>query len=220
MATTYAELTAQLQTQLAATQKVVNIEISTDMLSTLKTNNYKLCFAKKIGDEAYNVVWQSYSAYLADNVFSWTPQFQIFGTNTFADDVTVKVSTTLQTIGLGQQVTMDPSGVISSASDGGPSTSLTFNNDYGSIHPGVNQVSTGIDGTTSSTPIYVAVDASLKGSTTLTPVEKVMVWFEQNMVTSTMFSTARAKAIELDLTAVNSVTALYTNEDWTIPPPK
>jgi hypothetical protein len=56
-------------------QKIVNIQIALDDLENLKRAGYKLCFAKKVGDNDYNVVWQSYLDYLHDNTFSWTPQY-------------------------------------------------------------------------------------------------------------------------------------------------
>ncbi|EJM63689.1 hypothetical protein PMI29_03334 [Pseudomonas sp. GM49] len=199
---------------LAAIQKVVTIEIAPGDLSLLKKSGYKLCFAKKVGTEDYNVVWQSYNAYLSNNEFSWTPQYQLFASNVFKENVQVKVSTNIVNIGLGQTSTLDEHGLLSSAVTGGPNTSMTFVNDYAPIHPGINQLSTGIDGTQVSTPIYVAVDQVVTGNTVLTPVETILVWFEQNVQTSTMFSTSRSKAIEIDLTFDNTAGRLYEDGQW------
>src|SRR5262249_28556925 len=119
------------RTAMLAAQKTVSIEIDLDDLKSLKVSNYKLCFAKKVGTEAYNVVWQSYVNYLAFNDFSWTPAYQLFGSNTFTDNVTVKVSTNKVDIGLGEQSTLDVSGILSPASTGGKPTAITMLNDYG-----------------------------------------------------------------------------------------
>lgn len=200
-----------------ATQKGVTIAIDLDDLKVLKASNYRLCFAKKVGAEAYNVVWQSYHDYLAFNEFSWTPMYQLFGSNRFDSDVTVKVSTNTINIGLGEESTLDNVGVLSGAKTGGPSTAITLINDYGSIHPGINQLSTGIDGKEISTPIYVSENPIVSGSVKLTPVERVLVWFEQNIQTSTMFSTARSQSVEIDLTNVNSATRLYQGGQWLTP---
>jgi hypothetical protein len=55
------------------------------------------------------------------------------------------------------------------------------------------------------------------GKDILTPVEKVQVWFEQDVVTSTMFSSARSNAVEVDLTDHNTATRLYSNGIWSTP---
>lgn len=202
---------------LLAAQKTVDILIDLEDLKTLKASSYKLCFAKKVGNEAYNVVWQSYGDYLANNEFSWTPSYQLFGSNTFVSNLTVKVATNKVDIGLGEQSTLDPAGVLSPPSTGGSPTAITMINNYGKIHPGVNQLSTGINGEQVSTPIYVATNPIVLGNAELTPVEKVLVWFEQNITTSTMFSTARSKSVEIDLTTTNNATRLYQGGQWSTP---
>jgi hypothetical protein len=206
-----------LTSSLAATQKSVKIQIASADLTQLKQSNYKLCFAKKVGNEDYNVVWQSYSNYLSNNTFSWTPQYQLFGSNVFQANVQVDVSTNLVNIGLGQQATLDTSGLLGPASSGGPEISITLLNNYGPIHPGVSQLSTGIDGKQVSTPIYVASQQVVTGSTVLTPVETILVWFEQNVQTSTMFSTSRSQSIEINLTDSNDAVRLYSGGSWTTP---
>ncbi|KAA0983618.1 hypothetical protein FQ192_29385 [Pseudomonas sp. ANT_J12] len=205
-----------LTSTLAATQKSVKIQIASGDLTTLKQSGYKLCFAKKVGTEDYNVVWQSYVNYLSNNTFSWTPQYQLFGSNSFQANVQVDVSTNLVTIGLGQQSILDSSGLLGNATTGGPDTSITLVNQYGAIHPGVSQLSTGIDGKQVATPIYVAINQVVTGQTVLTPVETILVWFEQNVQTSTMFSTSRSQAIEVDLTFDNNATRLYSGGSWTV----
>lgn len=201
-------------TVLNAVQKVVNIKVDQDDLATLKAANYRMCFAKKVGDNAYNVVWQSYHDYLTNGRFSWTPQFQLFGSNSFVSNVQVQMSTDPQIIGLGQTCTLDKNGILQPAITGGSETALTMDNEYGSIHPGVNQISVGITGKQESTPIYVAENSIVTGKTELTPVEKVLVWFEQNIETSTMFSDSRSKAIEVDLTSSNEKSILYKGQKW------
>ncbi|MGD7704702.1 hypothetical protein [Microlunatus sp. Y2014] len=210
--------TAQLlSVAAAASEKSVRIEVAADDLEKLKQAKYRLCFAKKVGDSAYNVVWQAYDKYLASNTFSWTPQYELFGSNTFEENVQVFVSTNKVRIGLGETAELNPSGNLGPAYTGGPATAFTMVNDYGSIHPGVNQISTSSMGTTQSTPIYVAENAIVEGSTVLTPVEKVLVWFQQDIQTSTMFSSARSKSIEVDLTQKNSAVQLYSNGAWSTP---
>ncbi len=201
---------------LEATTKSLTIEIASGDLENLKENKYKLCFAKKVGNNDYNVVWQSSDEYLVNNKFSWTPQYQIFGSNTFEDNVTVQVSTNAVGIGLGEQITPDKEGVSGKPSTGEPNNSITMHNEYGSIHPGVNQLST-INGTQKSTPIYVAQKPVVKGDTELTPIDKILVWFEQDIETSTMFSESRSNSTEVDLTSSDSATRKYEDQQWIIP---
>jgi hypothetical protein len=201
----------------AAVQKSVIIQIAEEDLATLKANDYKLCFAKKVGDADYNVVWQSYNKYLANNQFSWTPQYQLFGSNIFQGNITVQVATNVVQIELGETSVLDEAGTLKPPKTGGSDTGFTMENNYGTIHPGVNQLSTGIDGKQISTPIYVAQKAIVSGSVVLTPVEKVLVWFEQNIQTSTMFSDARAQAVEIDLTTLNCATRMYKDQNWITP---
>lgn len=212
-------LARAVRAALAASEKVVNIQIDTNDLSGLKAAGYKLCFAKKIATEEYNVIWQSYSDYLADNTFSWTPQYELFGTRVFKDNITVRISTNVVSIGLGEESVLNPAGVLLPAKTGGPTTAITMQNQFGSIHPGVNQISTGLDGKTISTPIYVAANPIVQGDVSLTPVEKVLVWFEQNVETSMMFSAARSMKVEIDLTSTNSATRLYKDQKWITPGP-
>jgi len=136
----------------------------------------------------------------------------------FQGDIQVSVSTNLIQIGLGQQSILDEAGTLQKASTGGKLTGFTLINNYGDIHPGVSQMSfNSITGKEVSTPIYVAKKLVVTGETLLTPVEKVLVWFEQNIETSTMFSNSKSKSVEIDLTQVNSDTRLYKNESWIIP---
>jgi hypothetical protein len=203
-----------LKQALDAAIKTVNIEIAKEDLQTLKDGKYKLCFAKKVGTAAYNVVWQSYDKYLVSNSFSWEPVYQLFGSNQFKSGVQVKVATNLVTIGLGEQSVLNEAGILGPPKTGGPATGFTLVNNYGTIHPGVNQLSIGIHGEMVSTPIYVATNPVVSGDTALTPVEKVLVWFQQDVATSTMFSQSVSKSIEIDLTNTNQATRLYADQKW------
>lgn len=201
---------------MTGTQKTVNIIIASQDLVTLKDNQYRMCFAKKVND-TFDVVWQSYQEYLDNNSFLWTPVYQLFGSNEFKGNVTVKVQTNTVNIELGQQATLNKEGVLGAASTGGSSTGITMVNDYGDIHPGLNQLSTGISGQQETTPIYVAPESMVPGSDLLTPIEEVMVWFEQNIETSTMFSDAKSNSTTIDLTNSNAGTRLYSNGKWSTP---
>jgi hypothetical protein len=78
-------------------------------------------------------------------------------------------------------------------------------------------MSIGIDGVQTSTPIYVSEQVMVAGTASLTPVDIVLVWFEQDIKTSTMFSNARSNPIQIDLTTEDSATRLYKGGQWTTP---
>jgi len=208
------ELALSFSNLLKDVRKTVNIQIASDDFMNLKQARYILCFAKKVGDNDYNVVWQSYLDYLLYNNFSWTPQYALFGSTTFQDNYQVRIATNTVNIGLGETSTLSADGVLGSSEPGGPTTGFTMDNQYGSIHPGVNQLSTGITGEVISTPIYVTEAPMVKGSIVLTPVEKVLVWFEENIETSTMFSTPRSMEVEIDLTFQNTASRKFENQQW------
>jgi hypothetical protein len=210
----FRESAVEFNRMLLVVRKKVNIRIALKDLINLKKARYKLCFAKKIGNKRYNVVWQSYSDYLTNNSFSWTPQYALFGSNTFRDDIQVRVSTRTVAIGLGETSILDQYGVLRNPKTGGPTTGFTMDNRFGSIHPGVNQLSTGIDGKTVSRPIYVSENPIVKGEVVLKPVEKILVWFEQYIKTGTMFSRARSRKVEIDLTVGNIASWKYKDQKW------
>lgn len=206
--------TMTLNEALKATLKQVKVKISTDDLRALKDNGYRMCFAKKVGSESYNVVWQSYKNFSENNEFSWTPQYQAFRTDTFMAGVQVKTSSNPVNIGLGELTTIDQYGILSDPVTGGDATAINVNNQYQATHLGVCQLSTGIDGKTISTPIYVSEKKCMLGSAKLMPIEKVLVWFEQEAETGTMFTNMRSMAIEVDLTQKNEINIKYEDEKW------
>lgn len=210
----YLEKAMALQSAIGSAAKSVNIQIAAEDIRRLMSNGYRMCFAKKIGDAAYNVIWQSYKDFSENNTFSWTPQYQVFRTDNFQSGVTVKTSSNPKTIGLGQITTIDRFGILSDPITGGDTAALNVDNEYKATHIGVSQLSTGIDGKIVSTPIYVSENECMLGNAVLKPVEKVMIWFECNAQTSTMFTDMKTYGIEVDLTQKNSVNLKYEDEKW------
>ncbi|MCM1083235.1 MAG: hypothetical protein NC393_12760 [Clostridium sp.] len=210
----YFAKTAALNLAVGNATKEVNIQIAVDDIRSLMNSNYRMCFAKKVGNENYNVIWQSYKDFSENNTFSWTPQYQVFRTDTFQAGVTVKTASNPKTIGLGEKTTIDSYGILSDPVTGGDTTAINVDNEYKATHIGVCQLSTGIDGKIVSTPIYVSENSCMLGNASLKPVEKVMIWFEYNAETSTMFTDMKTRCVEVDLTQKNSVNLKYENEKW------
>ncbi|WP_457584908.1 hypothetical protein [Ensifer canadensis] len=199
--------------------KVVTIIVDLEDLVSLKANNYAMCFAKKValGSDggSYNVVWQSLTGYSHSTSFLWWPQFALFATNYFVDGRMVVASTNEPTLEFGQRCVLNQYGLLEHPVSFGPD-GVTMENQYGPIHPALSQASV-LNGVQTMTPIYVAPDLMSQGSVTLNPINTVMVWFQQDISCSTMFSSARSMSIEIDLSMTNTVTCLYKGGKWSAP---
>lgn len=194
-------------------KKSIVVKLDADSLQELKQSGYSLCFAKKVNDD-YDVVWQSSTKYLSKNTFSWEPEYAVFGTNTYETSIKVEADTDVVSAELGQQCTLDANGIMKSAITGTNPLGVTVENQYGPIHFGMSQVCI-IDGKEQITPIYVSKESRTTGEIVLTPKEKVMVWFEANVETSTIFEDAKTNAIEIDLTNKQEQTISYDYEAGT-----
>jgi len=204
---------AQHVSRAACQQKSVTIKIAIEDLESLKVRGFSLCFAKKVNG-TYNVVWSSSKTYLSFNTFSWTPMYQIFGTNAFVSGGVVQEETNAVDIDLGEKATLDSAGVMHPAVCGGGASCLTLVNQFGPICPGVISAVTTINQRTVIRPIYVAPEPIDQGLAQLTPVESVLVFFDQKLTTSSMFSVASSPSVEINLTCTNSATRLYHDGQW------
>ena len=201
--------------------KTIIVEIDVDDLSTLKDNGYRLCFAKKTGssDElTYDVVWQAYLEYLSYNYFGYVFDYQIFCTNNFEDGALVQTRTTLVDIDFGEESTLNEFGVLSPAVTGTDPDSIVLNNEYGPIYPGLCQAAINLEGAQENAPIYVDETEAIVGTSAMTTVDEVLVWFEQNTETGTMFSTERSNSFAVDLTSTDLATVLYQGGVWSLQP--
>ncbi len=206
--------TKDLKSLLAAATKSVMVKIDSDELRDLKASGYSLCFAKKVGDKDYNVIWKSMKKYLSNNKFTWTPVYEISGTNTFEDSVKVETTTNIQSIGLGEKTIIDDAGILSAPVTGGDENSINVKNEYDKIHVVISQTSVNEKGSMETTPIYVSKEQVILGESSYKPVEKVLVWFQANAETATMFSEMRSNAIEINLTGKSSDTVEYKGGKW------
>ncbi|MCY1745027.1 hypothetical protein [Ensifer sp. SL37] len=151
--------------------------------------------------------------YAHSTSFSWTSQFALFGTNLFLEGRTVVAATNQETLELGQTCELDENCILHPRVSRGPFDGVTMANEFGLIHPGLSQVSV-LNGVETMTPVYVAPSPVRPGSVTFNSIESVIVWFEQDISTSTMFSSARSMSIEIDFRWTNSDTRLYKGGEW------
>ena len=219
-------MASEMTSETAPATRTIQIDVDEDMLPVLKKSGYVLCIATRVEEGTYNVIWHASSGFMNTNHFSWTHDYDLFATNVpFAPKSVVRPSTTPVSIRPGEQAVLAESGVLGSAVAGGPATGITLVNRSGTISPGLQQTATGLDGTTSTSVTWVAPNPIVRGTATLTPVDKVLIWFEQGATTGAMFSTpqilalvttdAVSESIELDLTSVASAGCRYSDEKWT-----
>lgn len=195
------------------TTKSVVVSIAPQDQINLKKNGYNLCFAKIVNGVA-NVVWQSQSPtqWIARNEFSWVPLYEVYGAQSFQSSVQVSETTTPVPIQLGDTTLLTEYGIFNPATEAGPSTAVTITNQFTLITIGMSQVADGV-----SNPIYVSPNQAETGIVTLTPVDQIMVWFDQELTTSTMFSNAVSMSTMVDLTNVNSAAIMYQAGNWLNP---
>ena len=198
--------------------KTLNVEIALDDLEAMKAAGTSLNIAIKVND-TFNVVWSSTDQYLESNTYQWSPIFGVFASNEFENGLSVTIVTNLVNIALGQAVTLDAAGLIGDPVAGATVDSINFINNFGPIHPGLAQQLTKPTGEQELLPTYVTPVNAILGTESLTPINEVLVWFEDNTETSIMFSVARPNSVEVDLTSTNTQTRLFSNGEWTTPEP-
>jgi hypothetical protein len=163
------------------------------------------------------VAWQSSGNFLTTNTLSWSPLYQLFVTNSFTANATVEMASDMVDIAPGETSVLNDMGLVGPPITWGPPSAITLTNKYGTIHPGLSQFLTRMDGVPAVAPIYVSQEASTPGEYELTPMETLLVWFQQNIESGTMFSNLQGTSVEIDMTYTNAATRLYQNQQWVTP---
>ncbi|THH01005.1 hypothetical protein EW026_g1590 [Hermanssonia centrifuga] len=196
----------------------LNISVNPDDIPNLQKAGYRLCIAKRVNGK-YTVVWWSGGAFTARNTFAWDAEFQVFGASKLQKGLQVEPVTTAQEIKFGQTVVLDAHGEMQPAT-GLPDKSGVFQvqNDYDPIRIGVNAKLGG-----AWSPIYLSLQPFATGVISLTPVEKVLVWFDTSSSTGTMLVDAVGNGVELDFTSKTSQSVTYVSDphipgegDWIV----
>jgi hypothetical protein len=196
--------------------KLLEIQIAPDDLEFLKTNQYLLCVAKMFAGNTPNIVWQGFSDYLQNNPFSWLPQYQVFGSSGFIVGNVATIDTGTVPIVPGQKTVLDADAHFQTPVAGAPPGSIMIGNEYRQqIHLGFGSASTGPDGVQRTTPIYVMpTPANVNFNYTYTPIDTVRVWFQQNVVTSTIIDPNIPNSIDIDLRTRDFGKLLYQGGKW------
>lgn len=203
--------------------KDLTIEISAEDLENLRNSGLALCIAKQVasgnGGGHYSVVWQSTMNFVRRNQLSWTPYYELFAARQALKGHAVWPMFNGQDMGLGQRATLDRSGMFQRPVSGGPATAITMVNDFGPLHPGLSQEIVGFDGAARIAPIYLDPVMRQPGPVTFTPIDVLLVWFEAGIGAGSIFSRDRTQrgAIEVDMTAADTATRLFSNGAWSTP---
>ena len=202
--------------------KTINIQIDQNDLTQLKDGHYMLCFAKKIKNQNYNIIWQAYWDYMVNNQIHYYPQYAAFGSQYFENIAKVFISTNIVQIKSGEKTTVNNVGILSNPVEGGDPQALNYDNQYNGIHLGVSQTIYGITGKKTCSPIFLSVNKLIPGLCKYIPENKVLVWFEQNVSTGIMSSNlceypkeeSMSSTKEIDLEDTNIANLKYTNGKW------
>jgi hypothetical protein len=192
----------------------LTVDIGEDVYATLKKGGYKLCICKKIKDE-YNVVWEGNTFLPVGNKFEWTEDFSVFGATQFKNKVQVGGATRDQRIKFGQTCVLSDIGVMGPATGPVKGGTFTVDNEYvsGTLHIGVKQKI----GSGTALPVYVS-PVVVTGIDDFTPVVTVMVFFNRELKTSTMFDKSVSHTCEVEYEGgATSQTRLYNDDqEWEI----
>ncbi|THG95706.1 hypothetical protein EW026_g5995 [Hermanssonia centrifuga] len=186
----------------------LTVNVNSDDVLRLKQAGYKLCIAKRVNGK-YDVVWSG-ADFLVKNTFKWDSEFQVFGSQTFEGGLQVSADTEEQDIKFGETCTLDQYGRMRPAHGSADPKSgvLHVENNYRLMHIGVN-AKLG----KSWSPIYLSEQPFYTGKVDLTPVEKVMIWFDSKSATGTMLVDAITDCLELDFTGNTAPqTVLYASD--------
>lgn len=197
-----------------STLKKLTVEIDQEDIEMLQESGLSLNISIKVNGN-FNVVWFSNANYLLNNEYEWSPNFEVYGSNVFETGAAVEIETNTLNVELGQEVILNPLGVLENSMESAPSDSISFVNNFGPIYPGMSQQIIPPDGMESILPSFVSPDLNNLETELLTSMNEVMLWFGE-METGTIFSKVPINSFVVDLTDIEEATALYSNGEWSI----
>ncbi|KZV84471.1 hypothetical protein EXIGLDRAFT_776506 [Exidia glandulosa HHB12029] len=183
----------------------LEVLITGDWVERMKRMKYALCVAKKV-NSCYSVVWTSTRDYNYENEYSWTDDYQVGAVQGFeaGQDLIKLPATKKQHISFGQTVVREPNGVLKAATGAPNGESFIVANMGGETHIVVDQMIGANFQTT-----WVDPDGTINGKVKVTPQLKVLVFFEKDITTGTMFVEVNYPAIEIDFTGTARQTVAF-----------
>ncbi len=165
----------------------IKVNIAENDLKTLKANKYNLCLAFREKSIGFDVVCIGADDYSSSNTFKVGNEYAVFFCKSLTNGETVDVASEVQSIELGQQITINRYGVFENPVEGKYADRLEIVNNYGNIFPGFGRkVKYGAD--ESMRFAFVSPYVSVKGTFTMEPENVVRVWFQQFADTGTYFT--------------------------------
>ncbi len=200
--------------------KKVLINIASEDFSVLKENNYKLCVSFREKDMGYTMVSYADTEYLVNSILEVTEDYSVFCCSNIRSGQQVAVSVGPCTIELGQRITLDQYGLLGNVTGGGSANEIEIINEYGNIYPGFGRKIV-FSGEENFQPVFVSTGVSVKGTFSLKPEDRIILWFEQlvesgQVLESNFESIVRAgKSTKIEVQLSDGETGVtYENGSW------
>ncbi|KAG7094341.1 hypothetical protein E1B28_007941 [Marasmius oreades] len=169
----------------------LKVNIDDDQVAFLKEQGYYLFLAKLVqGQSQANVIWESNSAYVANNEFAWRPVYAIAGSETVEPGIQVVGSTGQPFTFSNMDADTDFAAAVYTGDPSNPTANL-------------------------SNPFFISKSLEQNFSVDILPIETVVLWFGEAQKTSTIIAEYSGPA----LTAVygegdSNHTAQWTKKGW------
>ena len=195
----------------------ITIKIEKEDLRVLKDAGYQLCFAGRMKDTDFTVVWYAAEGYGSNNQIKVFDEYEIFASNGCDEKVLVDFSSVAAEIG--KECVIDKYGIISQPKTGQISEAIVLINDYGNLHPGLIRKGKGIKGEELCNALFLSRNLILPGEFEFFPTYEIKIWFAKNMQIGTILpqeskwslKAAKTKCIVIDLEKKDSPVREYSH---------
>jgi len=194
----------------------LTVSVDSDSERKLKAGGYNLCICKRVGDDAYNVIWSG-KEFLASNTFRWVESYAVFGTQVFEDGALAEAATAIRNIGFNQSCLLASDCILEAATGAVRPTGIfrVINDCKADMHIGVMQALGNDD--TKKVPIYLS-KVTVKGQSELEPRNQVLVFFDRKLESQMMFERDVSRATEIDFPGGTVFRDAFYNadEEWEV----
>jgi hypothetical protein len=153
------------------------------------------------------VIWSG-TDFQVENEFQWKEEYIVYGSDPFVKDAQVLAQTNTQPIQFGQTCELGPDRVLKPATGTATTTGPFYfkNSSDEEVAVGVSCVMNGSYSLILVTPVVLPVG----GTESLDPVERVTVWFQQEVSAATMIDSISGPSIDVRYDGVTSHVVSYT----------